>query len=54
LALVPKIVTRSSAAICHRAPASGWNGLPSNSTSVAPLASPLISQFHIIQPQVVK
>src|ERR1700728_2564968 len=29
LALVPKMVTRSSCAICHSAPGCGWNGLPS-------------------------
>ena len=29
-------------------------GAPSKSTTVAPLARPETSQFHIIQPQVVK
>ena len=54
LALVPKTAIRSSCAICHRISGPGWNGLPSNRTSVASLARPVISQFHIIQPQVVK
>ena len=54
MALVPKIVTRSSPAMRHSPAGSGWKGLPSYSTSVAPVASALISQFHIIQPQVVK
>ena len=35
-------------------PGSGWNGEPSYSTIVAPVASTLASQFHIIQPHVVK
>ena len=54
LALVPKTVTSSASAICHRMRPSLKNGEPSNKTSVAPVASPLTSQFHIIQPQVVK
>ncbi len=53
-ALVPKMVRRSSAARRHTAPGSGWNGEPSYSTMVVPVASALTSQFHIIQPQVVK
>ena len=53
-ALVPKTLIRSSDAIFQSAPGSGWNGDPSNSTTVAPVASTLASQFHIIQPVVVK
>jgi hypothetical protein len=33
---------------------SGAKGEPSRGSSVAPLARPEASQFHIIQPQVVK
>ena len=54
LALVPKMSTCSDSAMRHSTPGSGWNGEPSYSSSVAPLARPLTSQFHIIQPQVVK
>ena len=40
--------------IPRRAAGPGENGEPSNSTTVAPTASAPTSQFHIIQPQVVK
>ena len=53
LALVPKTVTRSSAAMFHRIEG-GLSGAPSNSTIVASAASPDTIQFHIIQLQVVK
>ena len=51
---VPKWVIRSSAANFHRMRPCWMNGDPSYSSSVAPEASPETSQFHIIQPQVVK
>ena len=54
LAEVPKWVPRSRANQSHSSWPSWANGLPSNSKSVASLARPLTSQFHIIQPQVVK
>ena len=50
----PSSVSRSRSARSNSTVGDGWNGLPSNSTIVAPLASTLTSQFHIIQPQVVK
>src|SRR5919108_529647 len=37
----------------HSAPMSGWPGLPSYSTTVAPSSSPPTRKFHIIQPVVV-
>ena len=55
LALVPKQCTPDSAARRQRMSGSAAGiGAPSYSTSVAPTASPLTNQFHIIQPQVVK
>ena len=51
---VPKKVTPTSSARSKSRFASGYVGAPSNSTSVAPVASPDASQFHIIQPAVVK
>ena len=54
LALVPKWVMAVSSAKSNSTLPSGWKGAPSNSNSVAPEARPLASQFHIIQPQVVK
>ncbi len=54
LALVPKTSTRSRSARSQSTVGSGWNGEPSNRTSVSSTASPPTSQFHIIQPQVVK
>ena len=53
LALVPNTSTRSAAAMSHSTSGAGWNGEPSNRTSVSSQASPPTSQFHIIQPQVV-
>jgi hypothetical protein len=38
----------------NRMSADGDKGDPSKSTTVQPTASALTSQFHIIQPQVVK
>ncbi len=52
--LVPKCVTRSRSAIRQSTSRSGANGEPSYSTSAQPRARPETSQFHIIQPQVVK
>jgi hypothetical protein len=49
----PRMSTCSSAARSKSAAGPGWNGEPSKSTSVASLASPEASQFHIIQPVVV-
>jgi len=54
LALVPKMLRPSSSAMRHRMSCVGWNGEPSYSSSVAPTARLDTSQFHIIQPQVVK
>ncbi len=54
LALVPKTLISRSSAILHSTSASGWAGLPSYKTTVAPVVRLLTSQFHIIQPQVVK
>ena len=54
LALVPKWVMPSAWAYWNRMRQSGWNGEPSYSSTVARLASAETSQFHIIQPQVVK
>ena len=51
---VPKKVKRSAAAYSKSAASLGWNGEPSKSISVAPEASAETSQFHIIQPRVVK
>ena len=51
---MPKTVTPSSAASVHSTSGPGCSGEPSYSTIVAPEASALASQFHIIQPQVVK
>src|SRR5439155_27074847 len=53
VALVPKIVTRSSATSFHMAPRSGYAGLPSKSNTEAPTAREERSQFHIIQLHVV-
>ena len=50
---VPNSVTASSAAIRQSTSRSGWPGLPSKATTVAPTSSPEISRFHIIQPVVV-
>jgi len=48
-------VTRSSAASVQSiSGAEGGIGAPSYRTIVAPLASAVTSQFHIIHPQVVK
>jgi hypothetical protein len=54
LADTPSIVTPTSSTRSKRASGPGWNGLPSNRTIVAPVDKPETSQFHIIQPQVVK
>ena len=54
LAEVPKKVQRSSAAKSNSTLPLGWKGEPSKSSRVAPEARPVTSQFHIIQPQVVK
>ncbi len=54
LALVPKTATRSSSAIFQSVSGPGWKGEPSKRTSVASEARAEASQFHIIQPQVVK
>jgi hypothetical protein len=51
---VPKNVQRSAAAYSNNTAGEGWNGEPSKSISVAPDASAETSQFHIIQPSVVK
>src|SRR6266542_3275373 len=51
---VPKSVIPVSSAKSKRTLPSGWNGEPSNSRIVAPDASAVTSQFHIIQPSVVK
>jgi hypothetical protein len=48
------MVTFSSSAMRQRERGSGWKGEPSKRTTVAPAPRPLTSQFHIIQPQVVK
>ena len=54
-ALVPNTLTRSSAASVQSiSGAEGGIGAPSYRTIVAPLASAVTSQFHIIHPQVVK
>ena len=53
-ALVPKTVIFSCSAMSQSRAGEGWNGEPSNRTTVAPTARLLIIQFHIIQPQVVK
>src|SRR6266704_841775 len=53
LALVPKTVTRSLATMVQSASGVGANGAPSYSTTVAPTARALTSQFHIIHPHVV-
>ena len=50
----PRKVSDSSATRSQRRSGPGWNGLPSYSTVVAPDAGTVASQFHIIQPQVVK
>ena len=54
LALVPKTLILWSCAMRHITERSGYPGLPSNSTTLAPVNRALTSQFHIIQPQVVK
>ena len=54
LADVPKCVIRSASASSHRMRPRSMNGEPSYSSSVARDARPDTSQFHIIQPQVVK
>ena len=46
-------VTRCCSASRHSAPRSGWPGLPSYSTTVAPTSRPPMRKFHIIQPVVV-
>ena len=51
---VPKCVIFSADAKSHRMRPRCRNGEPSYSSSVAPDASPVASQFHIIQPHVVK
>ncbi len=53
LALVPKTVTPSCSTMSHST-VGGDIGAPSYSTTVAPTARLETSQFHIIQPQVVK
>ena len=54
LADVPKSVIPVSSAKSNSTLPSGWNGEPSYSSSVASEASAVTSQFHIIQPHVVK
>ena len=54
LALVPKMLMPSLSMASRSSAPSCAKGEPSYSRSVAPDASPLTSQFHIIQPQVVK
>ena len=51
---VPKSVMPVSSAKSKSAPGVGCIGEPSQSSSVASEASAVTSQFHIIQPQVVK
>jgi hypothetical protein len=51
---VPKSVMPVASAKSNSTLPSGWNGEPSYRSSVAPHASADTSQFHIIQPQVVK
>ncbi len=51
---VPKCVIFSLSANSHRMRPRSMNGEPSYSSSVERVASPVTSQFHIIQPQVVK
>ena len=53
-ALVPKWVTPRRSTAAHSTSSDGCDGEPSKRTMVAPSASAEISQFHIIQPQVVK
>jgi len=54
LAEVPKCVMRSASAYSHSTRPRCTNGDPSNSSSTARDASAEASQFHIIQPHVVK
>ena len=54
LAEVPNTVMRSSSAKSNSTLGPGWKGEPSYRSSVMPVARPEASQFHIIQPQVVK
>ena len=51
---VPNRVTCSASARSNSAAVRGWTGDPSYRISVASEASAETSQFHIIQPQVVK
>ena len=53
-ALTPNTVMASRSAKSTSAAAVGWNGEPSYNTTRQPVARPETSQFHIIQPQVVK
>ena len=50
----PINVTRWRSTTSNSIDGEGWTGLPSNSTIVALDASADTSQFHIIQPHVVK
>jgi hypothetical protein len=54
LAEVPRTSIPSSAAMSKSMSGEGWKGEPSKRTRVASEARPETSQFHIIQPQVVK
>ena len=54
LAEVPRWVMPSASAKSNRIAPRRMNGEPSYNSSVAPEARPEASQFHIIQPQVVK
>jgi hypothetical protein len=54
LAEVPNSVIDSASAKSKSTRPCAWNGEPSYSSSVASEASAVTSQFHIIQPQVVK
>ena len=54
LAEVPNWVMPSTSAKSNRMCLSAAKGLPSYNSKAAPEASPDTSQFHIIQPQVVK
>ena len=50
----PMLVIPCSSANRHSTSGSGAKGEPSYSITVAPVCKPVISQFHIIHPQVVK
>ena len=54
LADVPKRVIPASSAKSNSAAGAGCIGEPSHSSTVAPEPSAVTSQFHIIQPHVVK